>query len=115
MLPKICVTNGGKSQRGCDTEGVAGVTHGNMYFPEHVDTLSCVDQRDILRCRDDYSTFKSIKNSSTLISSVPLIVSKSFDMPALLTVHYDQLTETQLHVTSSRRHVDDQNLEIPSR
>lgn len=42
------------------------------------------------------------------------ITSKSFDTLALLTVHHDQLTETQLHVTSSRRHVDDQNLEIPS-
>jgi hypothetical protein len=91
------------------------VTYGNMYFPEHVDTLSCVDQRDILRCRDDHSSYSSMKNILNFINSVPLIGSKSFDMPALLTVHHDQLTETQLHVTSSRRHVDDQNLEIPSR
>jgi hypothetical protein len=86
-----------------------------MYLPEHVDTLSCVDQRDILRCRDDHSSYSSIKHNSTLISSVPLIGSKSFDMPALLTVHYDQLTETQLYVTGSWWHIDDQNLEIPSR
>lgn len=90
------------------------MTHGNMDLSEHVDTLSCVDQRDILRCRNDYSTFKSIKNISTLINSVPLINPKSFDMPALLTVHYDQLTETQLHITRPWWHIDDQNLEIPS-
>ena len=86
-----------------------------MYFPKHVDTLSCVDQRDILRCRNDYSTYKSIKINSTLIISVPLINSKSFNVSALLTVHHDQLTETQLHVTGSWWHIDDQNLEVPSR
>jgi hypothetical protein len=85
-----------------------------MYFPKHVDTLSRIDQRNILRCRNDHSSYNPIKNDSTLINSVPLINPKSFEVSALLTVHHDQLTETQLHVTGSWWHIDDQNLEIPS-
>lgn len=70
-------------------------TYWDVDFVEHAYTLPCVYERDVLGRRNNHGSCKSARS-----------------MTFGLTIHYNELTQTELHVARSWRHVDDQNIQV---